>query len=287
MALDPDKLMRINIPDVEQHYSERDTMLYALGLGYGHDPLNEYALSYCYEKALRAVPTMPLVLAHPGFWMRDLDTGIDYTKIVHSAQELTLHGKISIAGAVYSHTEVVDIIDKGVARGAIVVFRRQLYDRATGELLATMHQSNLCRGDGGFGTPPSGALPHQPLPPESAHMVVELPTRPETALLYRLSADPNPLHVEPTAARDAGFPRPILHGLASFGVVGHAILKAVCDYNAERIRSISGRFSGPVFPGETIRTELWRDGAKVRFRAVAAERCTEVLRDGFAELNLP
>jgi acyl dehydratase len=115
-------------------------------------------------------------------------------------------------------------------------------------------------------------------------MVCDLPTRPEMALIYRLSADLNPLHVDPAVAKAAGFPKPILHGLATFGVAGHAVLKSICGYDPGRLKSIAGRFSSPVFPGETIRTELWRDGNVVSFRARAVERDVIAINNGHAEV---
>ena len=278
MPIDYCKLMNIEIPDVDQRYSERDTIIYALGVGLGWDPLNEDALAFCYEKALKSLPTMPLVLAHPGFWMRDLDTGIDWKSVVHGEQELELYRPLAPAGRVLSKSRVADILDKGVGKGAIVKFERRLYSYTTGELIATMRQTNFCRADGGFGGP-SGDLPRATiaLPKSVPDRIVDLPTRPETALLYRLSADLNPIHVESGIARSAGFPRPILHGLATFGVVGHAILKAICGYANDQLRSMSGRFIKPVFPGESIRTEIWVEGNDLTFQATALERNVVVL----------
>jgi acyl dehydratase len=122
------------------------------------------------------------------------------------------------------------------------------------------------------------------LPARAPDIVCDLPTRPETALIYRLSGDVNPLHADPAFARAGGFPRPILHGLATFGVAGHALLKHVCGYDPARLRSMAGRFSAPVFPGETIRTEIWRDGAVVGFRSTLVERGVIVINNGRAEV---
>src|SRR5262249_44212601 len=128
MTIDYDRLMALDIPDVEQSYTARDTILYALALGYGYDPLNELALNYCYEKTLKSAPTMPLVVSHPGFWMRDLDTGIEASKIVHGEQSLELHRPLPVSGRTVGRTRVTEIIDKGPGRGAVVLFRRQLYN---------------------------------------------------------------------------------------------------------------------------------------------------------------
>jgi acyl dehydratase len=285
MSIDYDKLLHIEIPDVDQQYSARDTILYALGLGFAYDPLNEDALAFCYEKSLRVVPTLPLVLAHPGFWMRDLDTGIDSSKVVHGEQQIELHKLPAASGHVVSKTQVVEIADKGVGRGAVVTFERQLYDSASRELLATMRQANFCRADGGFGGPCGTPRAPWQSPTTAPDHIVDLPTRPEMALLYRLSADLNPLHVEPAVARAAGFARPILHGLATLGVACHAILKSVCGYRSERLRSLAARFFSPVYPGETIRTELWQSGEELQFRALVPDRDVLVLTAGHARLR--
>ena len=285
MAIDYDRLMAIDIPEVAQSYSARDTILYALAIGVGHDPLNEDALRFCYEKDLRALPTMGIILSHPGFWMRDLDTGIDWVRIVHAEQSLTLHAPIPIEGHVLGRTRVINIVDRGEGKGAMVSFERQLRDAATGALLASMIQSSLCRGDGGFGGPSRPANRPPPLPDRVPDIVVDLPTRPEAALHYRMSSDPNPLHVDPAIARAAGFPRPILHGLATFGVIGHAVLKGCCGYDPARLASLALRFASPVFPGDTIRTEIWNGERGVRFHARALERDIIVVTNGTASIT--
>jgi acyl dehydratase len=242
-------------------------------------------LPFVYERDLRALPTMALVLAHPGFWTRDLDTGIDWVKMVHGEQGLVLNRPLEPAGTVVGRTRVVEIIDKGPGKGAIVLSERRIIDKASGELIATLLQSNFCRGDGGFGGPAITAPTPHVLPDRSPDEILDLPTRPEAALLYRLSADPNPLHADPAVARAAGFPRPILHGLATFGVVGHALLRCQCGYDPARFARMAVRFSSPVFPGETIRTEIWRDGNVVSFRARVIERDIIVLNNGRLELR--
>ena len=127
-----------------------------------------------------------------------------------------------------------------------------------------MTQTTFCRGDGGFGGPKRETPPPHALPARAPDGVCDLPTRPEMALIYRLSGDTNALHVDPDFAKAAGFPRPVLHGLATFGVAGHALLKAVCGYDPARLTAMAGRFSAPVFPGETIRTEFWRAMTGIR-----------------------
>ncbi len=279
-----DKLLALKIPDVEHSYGPKDCMLYALGVGFGLDPMDEDQLAFVYEKHLKVLPTMAVVIGYPGFWSKELDTGIDWVKVVAGEHSLKLHRPLKPAGTVVSHTRVVEIVDKGPGKGAIVYSERAIDDKTSGERLATIVQTTFCRGDGGFGGPPREQLPVHPIPDRAPDLVCDLPTRPETALIYRLSADPNPLHADPAVAKAAGFPRPILHGLATYGVAGHAILKSLCGYDPARLTAIAGRFSAPVFPGETIRTELWRDGNVVSFRARVVERDVIALNNGRAEI---
>jgi acyl dehydratase len=284
MTIVYEKLLSLDIPDVVQTYTEKDAILYALGLGLGHDPLNTDELAFVYEKSIKLLPTFAVVLGWPGFWARDLDTGIDWVKLVAGEQGLKLHRPIKRRGIVAAKTRVTEIIDKGPGKGALVYSERVVIDKATGERIATATQTTFCRADGGFGGPPREAPPVHAIPERPPDQVCELPTRPETALIYRLSGDPNPLHVDPAVAKAAGFPRPILHGLATFGVAGHAILKCLCGYDPARLIAIAGRFSAPVFPGETIRTEMWCDGTVVSFRARVVERDVIALNNGRAEI---
>ena len=126
--------------------------------------------------------------------------------------------------------------------------------------------------------------PH-PIPEREPDSVCDLPTLPNSALVYRLSGDPNPLHADPKVAAAAGFKAPILHGLCSLGTAGHAILRTYCDYDAKRFKSLKLRFASPVYPGETIRTEMWKDGDVVSFRSSVVERDTVVLSNGRADVS--
>ena len=290
--IDYAKLKARVFPDVEQTYDEKDTMLYALGLGYGHDPMDERQLQFVYEKNLKALPTLPVVLGSPGFWVKEPDSGIDWVKVVHGEQSLHVHRPLPAAGTVIGRMRVTALVDKGAGKGALMFQERTLFDKKTDALLATLASVTFARGDGGFsdqpGNGPKGGDPApapKPATPDSApHAVCDLPTLPQAALIYRLCNDRNPLHADPAVAKAAGFPRPILHGLATYGSAGHAILKTFCDYDPARLKSLSLRFSSPVFPGETIRTEMWRDGGRVQFRAKAVERDVVVLSHGAAEI---
>jgi len=285
MAIVYDKLLALKIPDVERVYTERDPIFYALSLGLGQDPVNTDELPFVYEENTKVLPTFPVVVAQPGFWARELDTGIDWVKVVHGEHDLVLHTPLPARGTVTSRTRVIEVIDKGPGKGALVISRRELNDRATGRLHATITQTTFCRGDGGFGGPARTAPEPHALPTRAPDAVCDLVTRPEMALLYRWNADMNPLHADPAIATAAGFGRPILHGLATFGVSGHAILQTMCGYDPARFRSMAVRFSAPVYPGETIRTEMWRDGTIVSFRARAVERDVVVLNNGRTEIG--
>ena len=285
MAIVYEKLLALKIPDVERSYTARDPIFYALSLGLGQDPVNAHELAFVFEKDVKVLPTFPVVVAQPGQWARELDTGIDWVKIVHGEHDLVIHKPLPASGTVTSNTRVIEVIDKGPGKGALVISQRKVYDKASGDLYATITQTTFARGDGGFGGPPRPSpVPHA-LPQRAPDQVCDLPTRPEMALIYRWNADMNPLHADPEIARKAGFPRPILHGLATFGVAGHAILRTMCGYDPTRFRSIAGRFSAPVYPGETIRTEMWRDGPIVSFRARLVERDAIVLNNGRAEIG--
>jgi acyl dehydratase len=284
MAIDYDKLLALKIPDVEQTYGPKDCILYALGLGFGLDPMNGNELPFVYEKNLKVMPTQANVIAYPGLWVRDLDTGMDWVKIVHGEQAMTIHKPLPASGTVVGKTRVLDAIDKGAGKGAIVYSERKITDKASGELLCTIVQTTFGRGDGGFGGPARPQRPVHALPERAPDIVCDLPTRPEAALIYRLSADMNPLHADPAVAKAAGFARPILHGLATFGVAGHAIVKEMCGYAPEKLKSIAARFSAPVFPGETIRTEMWKDGNIVSFRCRVVERDVVAINNGKAEI---
>ena len=285
MAIDYDKLMAWKFDDVEQTYSARDTMLYALGIGYGADPMDEGQLQYVYEKDLKVAPTMAVVMGYPGMWMRDPETGIDWVRLGHGEQGVTLHAPIPAEGTVIGRTRVTDIVDKGEGKAAIIYTEREVTDKASGSVLATLWQSTFCRADGGFGGSPESPRKPAPLPESDPELTDTIPTLPQAALIYRLSGDYNPLHAEPGIAKAAGFDQPILHGLATFGVAGHSLLRTCCDYDPSRLKSIQVRFSSPVYPGETISTDVWRDGNVISFRSCAIERDVVVLNNGRAELN--
>lgn len=276
-------------PDVEQRYTARDTMLYALGLGYGRDPLDESDLRFVFEEhaqGLQAVPSMAVVLGGPGAWMRDPRTGIDWVKSLHGEQGLIMHAPLPPAATVIGRNRVTDIIDKGAGKGALLLMERDIVDAATGQLIATRTSSSFLRGDGGCGAPGQAQARPEPLPTRAPDVVVDIETRPESALLYRLSGDFNPVHASPAVARKAGFERPILHGLCTFGIACRALIRGVCGGDPARLGAMSGRFSKSVYPGETQTVEMWSEGAgRVRFRTRIRDRDLTAVDFGEATLR--
>ncbi len=285
MAIDHQTLVNWRFGDLEHAYSARDTILYALGVGLGAPPDDRDQLAFVYEDGLKALPTMAVVLGYPGFWIKDPRTGIDWTRALHGEQGLVLFAPLPASGTVIGRTRITGLVDKGARRGALLISEREVIDKASGVLLCRLSQTAVLRGDGGFGGPGGPTPEPHPIPARTPDSACELPTLPQAALIYRLSGDYNPLHADPAVAAKAGFERPILHGLCTFGVVGHALLKTLCAYRPERLKSMQVRFSAPVFPGETIRTEMWRDGHMVSFRARSLERDVVVINNGRAEIG--
>lgn len=279
MAIDYDHLLNFDIPEVRQSYGPRETGLYALSVGLGHDPMAMAQLAYAGALAddVRIMPSIVNVLGHPGFWLSDPATGVDALRLVHGEQGMSIHADLPVEATVIGKTRVTEIVDKGPGKGALLYSEKTLHDAESGIHLATCRGTTFLRGDGGFGGPSRPTKPPHQLPDTPPDHTFDTATRPEQALFYRWNADPNPLHLDPRVAADAGFERPILHGLCSFGSAAHALLAVHCDYNAARFGSMDARFTAHVFPGETLRTEIWNDGS---FRTTAIERDKVVIGNG-------
>ncbi|PRX96926.1 MaoC/PaaZ C-terminal domain-containing protein [Paraburkholderia sp. BL25I1N1] len=278
------------IEDVTQSYSERDVMLYALGLGIGGDPLDAAQLRYVYEKELQAMPTCAAAFAWPKSWMRDPRAGVDYLKLVHGEQDVRFLRPMPTAATIVSKTRVSLVSDKGAGKGAIVELRRDLIEQGSGERLAEVRQVSFLRGDGGFSAetgitdPPPEALPS--VPERAPDSEFEFATSPQTALIYRLSGDSNPLHADPEVATKAGFKQPILHGLATYGIAGYAAIRTCAGNDASRLKRLALRLTSPVYPGETIRFQLWRESdARFHLRARVDARDMVVLNNGIVEIG--
>jgi len=283
MALNYDEIMKLQSSGNAFRYSERDTMLYALGIGFGRDPMDEAELPFVYENGLKAVPTQATVIAFGGSLVGK--TGINYLMVVHGEQRLTLHKPLPTAAEIVFDDRVTGLFDKGKDKGAVLITERVIKLKETGEKLCTLSSTTFARGDGGFGGPKDGAPEPHKLPERAPDLVKACDTRPDQAFLYALSGDRNPLHRDPKIAKMAGFPRPILHGLCTYGTACRAVVSTVCKYDAAKITGFDVRFSSPVFPGETIVTEMWVDGNVVSFRSKVKERDIVVLNNGKCTLG--
>lgn len=278
MPINYEELMQAKSTGNTTSYGDRETMLYALGIGFGRDPLNAQELPFVYENGLKAVPTMATVIG----WGRSATlakSGINYMLVVHGEQRLTIHKPLPDYADVAFDERVTGVFDKG-EKGAIILMEREIREQKSGDKLCTLVNTIFARGDGGFGGPREGAPEPHPLPTRAPDVVHEADTRPDQAFLYALSGDRNPLHRDPNFAKMAGFPRPILHGLCTYGTACRSVLTALCDYEPAKITGFDVRFSAPVFPGETIVTEMWTDGPVVSFRSRVKERDVVCLNNG-------
>lgn len=281
-GIDYDAFMAMRDEGRRFSYTDRDTMLYALGAGMGRDPLDERELRYVYEgDGFVAMPTLAVVLARSGL-PRALP--INYALVLHGEQSLTLHRPLPTAGELIADTRVTRILDKGAAKGALIY--HETVARPVGEEapLFTIGASLFARGDGGFGGPSGPAPTPHPIPERAPDVIHVSETRPDQALLYRLTGDRNPLHADPAVATRAGFPVPILHGLCTYAVACRAVLASVCDYDASRLTGFDVRFTAPVHPGDRIETDIWLDDEGALFRCRVPARGVAAL-NGRARLS--
>lgn len=284
--MDVERIKSYPFPPIHQSYDWRDSALYALSLGYGEDPLDDGQLSYVVEGAQQAVATQAVVLGYPGPWLADPSVGVNYGKLLHGEQSLTIHRPLDAEASIIVRHRVVGVEDKGEEKGAVLYLEKVVEDALTGEKLAATVASLFLRADGGFGG--FGDIP-EPLPAVPTEGILTavkvLPTIRQSALIYRLNGDLNPLHAQPAAAKAAGFERPILHGLCTFGLSCRAILEQFCENESARLQSLAVRFVKPLFPGESVKFEFIESSAGIHFRAIANERNAVILDRGFATIN--
>jgi acyl dehydratase len=247
-----------------------------VGAGLG-DPLQEleFTTENCEGIEQKVLPTFGVLIAQarPGRTLGDFDRAL----LVHAEQAFELHRPLPVEGTVRTTATVTGIYDKG--SGALVLTENAAVDAATGEPLVTSRSSAFIRGEGGFGGERGSDQPWSRPDREPDHRVVQ-PTRPEQALIYRLSGDRNPLHVDPKFAARGGFSQPILHGLCTYGVTGRALLQALCDGDPARFGSMSGRFSRPVWPGESLAVSIWQDGSDTALFQTTKDDGTVVIDRG-------
>ncbi len=284
MAVNYERLLAYDSGDLRVSYGARECIVYALGIGIGMDPMDREQLKFVHERWIEAFPTMAGVLGWVGrTFSTDPQFGVDERKVVAAEQQITLHRPLAAEGTLLARTRVKDVIDKGPGGAAIIIAERTLRTES-GEVVAVVQNTTFARGQGGFGGPKTTSPPVAKVPDGEPQMTCDLLTPPNLALIYRLNGDENPLHVDPERAKVAGFPRPILHGLATYGIAAHALVRSIAGYQVERFHSMQARFVKPVYPGDTIRTEMWRQGEEVAFRCRVPERGEVVLDNGLARI---
>ena len=286
MPIKYEELMALKNLGQKYSYSDREVMLYACGIGLGADPMDERELAFVNEAAaaarpLKVVPTFASVAAWgagPG------EMNLNRLMVVDGERDITFHKPLATAAHITADSSVLAVFDKGKDKGAVIRHQTILKD-ADGEKLATLVASRFARGDGGFGGPSEGqGEPHQ-VPSRAPDRVVDITTRPDQALVYRLCGDRNPLHSDPETAKRAGFPKPILHGMCTYGITCRGVLQTYADYDPSAFRQHAARFSSPVYPGETVTMEMWKDGNVISFEAKVKTRGVTVIRNGFAVLG--
>lgn len=278
MALNHDKLMGLKRTGDRFSYTDRETMLYAIGIGMSRDPYDPNELAYTFEKAkLKTIATMATVIQRVPLLK---DCGYDYSKVVHGEQRLTLHRPLEPEGEVIVDSRVTEAYDKGQGKGAIIYTELAVRSAADNKPLYTLLSTTFARGDGGYGGPNGqGPEPHK-IPDRKPDLTAASETHKDQALLYRLCGDRNPLHADPELAKRVGFPVPILHGLCTYGTACRTILREIAKYDHTKITGFDVRFSSPVYPGETVLTDMWIDGRTVSFRCRLKERDVTVINNG-------
>lgn len=267
----------------EQVLGEKDTILFALSVGLGRDPMDESELSFVYEEGLKIFPTLPVVLGHPGPWMNDPRFAISRQMLVHGTQRLEVLGELRPGTRFIASNRILELVDKGPESGGIIILERTLTEAGTGVPIARLESGTFCRADGGFGGKRQLSREFRVVPARAPDASTEVHTQANQALWYRLNGDRNPLHASPAFAAKAGFPRPILHGLCTYSVVARGLMSL---QPGRSLKMIECRFSKPVFPGETIRIDAWDVGAGgLAFRAKVDARDALVLDRGFAEFS--
>jgi len=285
MALIYDEVMAKVETDVPFSYTERETILYALSVGMGRDPVDRRELPYVSEhgESLCTMPTLATVLVPEMF---PVGLGWDYSQILHSEQRLRLFRPLPPAADLLINKRVLDVFDRGPKLGALVLLEAEGRLAKDDTALFSMGCTIVALGDGGFGGPRGKGIPPHRTPRRDPDLSCDIETRADQALLYRLTGDRNPLHADPAAAAALGFERPILHGLCTFGIACKAILQTICDYDYTLIEEFDARFSSPVVPGDTITTDMWQEGNVVSFSCSVKERDAEVLRNGKCVLRV-
>jgi acyl dehydratase len=279
VPIDPDRAIGATLGERTFSWNASDVLLYHLALGAGADPVDPRELRYAYEADLQVLPTFGVVAPTlrdtepPRVEMPGIE--IDLAAVLHGSQEISLHGPLPTSGEAVARGRIVDVQDKG---SAAVIVQETAVEDTSGRPLWTTQSSIFVRGEGGFGGH-RGTTERVPPPDREPDAELLTPTLPQQALWYRLCGDRNPLHADPGFAAGAGFDRPILHGLCTYGMVCKAVVDGLLDGDATRVDRFSARFAGVVFPGETLRTRVWSVDERLVLATSVVERDAPVLAD--------
>ena len=282
MPINYDEIMSMTSENVEISYSDKDSILYSLGVGLGNDPMNMAELKYVYENSQVALPSMPTNFQYHSPLL--LKANINFILVVHGEQKLSFSNPLPVSGDFISNAKVIGCYDKGAGKGAIIEVETTINQKKDNTEICKLVSTTFARGDGGFGGPESPK--NEIFKPEGdPDFVHEIETKPDQALIFRLSGDFNPLHSDPNFAKSAGFEKPILHGMCTYGIACRSLVESVCEGDAKRLKKFDCRFSSPVYPGETIVTEMWKNGSKVYYQSKVKERDKIVIKNGVSEIT--
>jgi acyl dehydratase len=278
MAINYDELIATNLTDMPVSYDEKDAILYALGIGFGSDRHDPRELAYVYEqRGPHTVPTFASMLFPQSIFT---ESGCDMRHVLHRTQTLELFRPLPPVGDLLVNQKVLNVNDRGAGKGAEIEVESELRRASDDTVICVLGNRMIARADGGFGGPPPIVRQRHRIPDREPDLVCDLQTRPDQALLFRLSGDLNPLHVDPLVAKEAGFDAPLLHGRCTYGIACHAVLKTVCDYDFTLMSGFDARFSAPVYPGDIVTTEMWQDRNIVSFRCKVNARNAVVINNG-------
>ena len=282
MTINYDEIMNLTSENVEISYSDKDSILYSLGIGLGNDPMNLNELKYVYENSQSVLPSMATNFQYHSPLL--LKTNINFIMVVHGEQRLSITNALPVSGDFIANAKVIGCYDKGPARGAIIEVETTVKNKKNNEEICKLVSTTFARGDGGFGGPDS---PKKEIfiPDGEPDYVSEVSTKPDQALIFRLSGDYNPLHSDPNFAKAAGFEKPILHGMCTYGIACRSLVNEICENDASKLKRFDCRFSSPVYPGETIITEMWKNDKMIYFNSKVKERDKLVLKNGVSEIK--
>ena len=282
MPINYDEIMSMTSENVEISYSDKDSILYSLGVGLGNDPMNMAELKYVYENSQVALPSMATNFQYHSPLL--LKANINFILVVHGEQKLSFTNPLPVSGDFISNAKVIGCYDKGAGKGAIIEVETTINQKKDNTEICKLVSTTFARGDGGFGGPESPK--NEIFKPEGdPDFVHEIETKPDQALIFRLSGDYNPLHSDPNFAKSAGFEKPILHGMCTYGIACRSVVESVCEGDAKRLKKFDCRFSSPVYPGETIVTEMWKNDSKVYYQSKVKERDKIVIKNGVSEIT--